>query len=130
MLNHRGLFCLRNPKIMSDAECWLNMWIFKEIEDLMIKYEFDMFLAAHDHQYMRFKPMQNFALKGQKYLEVIAGMAGTHHHFEKMDNPVNEFKETEFSHVKGVLFMNYENNIFNFQVKSIDDELMDDFVYP
>lgn len=36
MLNHRGFFCVRDKK-MNDDECYLNLWIFKEIEDLMIE---------------------------------------------------------------------------------------------
>lgn len=58
ILNHRGLLCVRNNKIMKDDECWLNEWINREVEDLMIEYGVDMMFVAHEHQYMRFKPFQ------------------------------------------------------------------------
>ena len=32
-----------------ESECWLHMWFFKEIEDILKEYKVDVLLTAHEH---------------------------------------------------------------------------------
>lgn len=50
VLNHRPFICLRdNTNKIDDDECWLNMWKFKEFEDIMNDAGLDIMLAGHEH---------------------------------------------------------------------------------
>ena len=59
ILSHKPIFC-NDP--LHTIDCTLNQYYLKSMDDLIMKYNVDLYLNAHLHEYARFKPMFNYEI--------------------------------------------------------------------
>jgi len=133
--SHRPIFC--NDMTYS-ADCSVNMYYLKAIEDLWIKYKVDAVINGHLHIYSRLKPFYNFqvlpysSLGNGSYLQVISGHAGTSHYFpDNSTYPLYNYSFVQTVDVSGPTYMIYTINKYNLRGKllaSSNNTVLDEFM--
>jgi Calcineurin-like phosphoesterase len=126
---HRPIYC---NDVVYAADCTVNMYYFKPVEDLLIKYGVHVVLNGHVHIYSRFYPFSNLNFSNTndttvagigegKYLQIIAGHSGTSHFFPNESQVPNY----ELPFVANVNLMGSSYCIFNFSGTTLTFSLKD-----
>ena len=86
---HKPLYC------MKISDCQLYFWYFRRLEELLLKYNTQLFIHGHVHTYIKTKPIKNFkvAQASEKApIYIISGHAGTESYYSDDPNKALEYK--------------------------------------
>src|SRR3990167_447445 len=126
---HRPIYC---NDIQFAADCSVNMYLFKAIEDLLIKYGVQVVLNGHVHIYSRFYPFSNLTFDNSNtstvtgigqgsYFQVIGGHSGTDHFFPGQ----GLVPQYELPFVANVNLLGSSYCLFNFSGSQLQFSLID-----
>ena len=128
---HRPLLCTDFKKFGSNSECKTNIWRYKPIYDLLIKYEFTTIFSSHMHYYERLQPSIGYEINNEGPFQIVAATGGNDQVFEYVDLPNAQIRASNFQLIKGYVATTIDKEYkthFKF-IRAINNEILDEYVY-
>lgn len=134
------VFMTHRPFLCSDLkgrDCFINLYIFRMFEDLLLREGFDLALNGHIHAYIRHKPMNGLTVKSNSdigedaMVTIINGHSGTGYKFPNVEN--NTVLHTSFVDRIDVSYPTYvkldisKDSLVSRLVRSDTNEVIDTF---